>query len=68
MFKDTPLLASISVVEMMFVSTEIGADRFRYLEPVTLCGLLFLLMSLTAAGLIRVTEALYGRHWKPKWA
>jgi polar amino acid transport system permease protein len=68
MFKDTPLLASISVVEMMFVSTEIGADRFRYLEPVTLCGLLFLLMSLTAAGLIRVTEALYGRHWKPQWA
>jgi polar amino acid transport system permease protein len=68
MFKDTPLLASISVVEMMFVSTEIGADTFRYLEPVTLCGLLFLMMSLGAAGLIRMTEATYGRHWKPKWS
>jgi polar amino acid transport system permease protein len=64
MFKETPLLASISVVEMMFVSAEIGADRFRYLEPITLCGLLFLLMSITAAGLIRTAEFLYGRRWR----
>jgi len=64
MFKETPLLASISVVEMMFVSAEIGADRFRYLEPITLCGLLFLLMSIAAAGLIRTAEFLYGRRWR----
>jgi polar amino acid transport system permease protein len=68
MFKETPLLASISVVEMMFVSAEIGADRFRYLEPVTLCGLLFLLMSLGAAWLIRVVEFSYGRRWKRQWS
>ena len=67
MFKETPLLASISVVEMMFVSAEIGADRFRYLEPVTLCGLLFLVMSLAAARLIRMVEAAYGRNWKRAW-
>jgi polar amino acid transport system permease protein len=67
MFKDTPLLASISVVEMMFVSAEIGADRFRYLEPITLCGLLFLSMSLGAAWLIRLVEASYGSRWKRKW-
>jgi polar amino acid transport system permease protein len=68
MFKETPLLASISVVEMMFVSAEIGADSFRYLEPITLCGLLFLLMSLSAAGLIRTFDAFYGRHWKRSWS
>ncbi len=68
MFKETPLLASISVVEMMFVSAEIGANSFRYLEPITLCGLLFLLMSLSAAGMIRVVEALYGRHWRRSWS
>jgi polar amino acid transport system permease protein len=67
MFKETPLLASVSVVEMMFVSAEIGADRFRYLEPITLCGLLFLLMSLAAAGLIRTSEFFYGRHWRRAW-
>lgn len=68
MFKETPLLASISVVEMMFVSAEIGADRFRYLEPITLCGLLFLLMSLGAAWLIRIVETSYGSRWKRKWS
>lgn len=68
MFKETPLLASISVVEMMFVSAEIGADRFRYLEPVTLCGLLFLLMSLGAAALVRAVEFSYGRQWKRQWS
>ncbi len=67
MFKETPLLASISVVEMMFVSSEIGADRFRYLEPITLCGLLFLVMSIAAAGVIRTAESLYGRHWRRTW-
>jgi polar amino acid transport system permease protein len=67
MFKETPLLASISVIEMMFVSAEIGADTFRYLEPITVCGLLFLLMSLGAAGLIRAAERLYGRRWRRAW-
>jgi polar amino acid transport system permease protein len=67
LFKETPLLASISVVEMMFVSAEIGADRFRYLEPITLCGLLFLIMSIAAAGLIRTAEFFYGRHWRHAW-
>lgn len=67
MFKETPLLASISVVEMMFVSAEIGADSFRYLEPITLCGLLFLIMSIGAAALIRIVESLYGRRWRRAW-
>jgi polar amino acid transport system permease protein len=67
MFKETPLLSSISVVEMMFVSAEIGADTFRYLEPITVCGLLFLLMSIGASGLVRLTERLYGRHWRRVW-
>jgi polar amino acid transport system permease protein len=68
MFKETPLLASISVIEMMFVSAEIGADQFRYLEPITLCGLMFLIMSLSAALMIRAVEALYGRRWRRRWA
>jgi polar amino acid transport system permease protein len=67
MFKETPLLSSISVVEMMFVSAEIGADTFRYLEPITVCGLLFLLMSIGASGLVRLTERLYGRHLRRAW-
>lgn len=61
MFKETPLLASISVVEMLFVSSEIGAEKFRYTEPLTLCGLLFLAMSVSAGVLIKMTERFYNR-------
>jgi polar amino acid transport system permease protein len=68
MFKETPLLASISVVEIMFVSSEIGANTFRYLEPITLCGLLFLLMSIFAAVLIRAVETVYGKRWRRVWS
>ncbi len=67
MLKETPLLASISVVEMMFVSSEISANNFRYLEPITLCGLLFLLMSVFAAALIRVIDSIYGSQWRRVW-
>jgi polar amino acid transport system permease protein len=66
MFKETPLLASISVAEMMFVASEIGADRFRYLEPITICGLLFLIMSLGAARVIATVERAYGRRWRKR--
>lgn len=66
MFKETPLLASISVAEMMFVASEIGADRFRYLEPITICGLLFLVMSLAAAQVTRLIEGTYGRRWRKR--
>jgi polar amino acid transport system permease protein len=59
LFKETPLLSAISVQEMMFVASEIGSDRFRYLEPITLCGLLFLAMSLAASVLIGHVERRY---------
>src|SRR5690606_4289833 len=41
-FKETPLLSSITVLELMQTAKIIGADTFRYVEPVTLVGILFL--------------------------
>jgi polar amino acid transport system permease protein len=52
MFKETPLLSSIGVIELMARGKLIGAETFRYLEPVTLVGVFFLVMSLAAAMLI----------------
>ncbi len=49
MLKDTPLLSTITVVELLGAARMIGADRFRYLEPLTLVGGLFLVVSLLAA-------------------
>ncbi len=56
MFKDTPLLSAIAVVEMMQRAKIIGSETFRYLEPITIVGLFFLAMSLGAAMLVRALE------------
>jgi polar amino acid transport system permease protein len=56
MFKDTPLLSTITVMELLFTAKNLGAETFRYLEPFTLVGLLFLIVSLAAAGGIRMLE------------
>ncbi|NKJ45615.1 ectoine/hydroxyectoine ABC transporter permease subunit EhuD [Burkholderia sp. SG-MS1] len=56
MFKDTPILAAITVREMMQVASQIGADNFRYMEPLTLVGGLFLAMSLLVSRCMRLIE------------
>ena len=57
MFKDTPMLAAITVNELLQSAKLVGAERFRYLEPLTLVGLLFLAASLLSAHFIRILEA-----------
>jgi polar amino acid transport system permease protein len=61
MFKDTPILASISVLEMLEQAQIVGSENFRYLEPMTEVGLLFILVSYPASLLIRKLEVRYGR-------
>lgn len=56
MFKETPLLSAITVVELLQSAKIIGATSFRYLEPFTLVGLLFLLLSYPSALLIQALE------------
>jgi polar amino acid transport system permease protein len=52
MFKDTPVLSAITVVELMLQAKNIGSASFRYIEPITLAGLFFLAVSLGAALLV----------------
>lgn len=56
MFKKTPLLSTITVSEVFNAAREIGAERFRYLEPITIVGVLFLLVSLISAWFLRRLE------------
>jgi polar amino acid transport system permease protein len=51
MFKETPLLSAIAVVELMQTAKILGSFSFRYLEPITLVGVFFLIMSLVASAL-----------------
>lgn len=45
LLKDTPLLSAITLVEVLETAKIIGDNTFRYLEPITLVGLIFLLSS-----------------------
>lgn len=56
MFKDTPVLSAITVVELMQQAKNIGSETFRYLEPITMTGAFFLVISLTFAALVRRLE------------
>lgn len=56
MFKDTPLLAAITVMEMLQTAKLIGAESFRYLEPLTITGVVFLAVSLVASWIVRHLE------------
>ncbi|MBE7374001.1 ectoine/hydroxyectoine ABC transporter permease subunit EhuD [Pseudomonas lopnurensis] len=54
--KDTPVLSAITVVEIMQRAKNIGSESFRYLEPITLVGLFFLILSLGLAWCVRRLE------------
>lgn len=49
MFKETPQLSAITLLEMLQVAKIIGSENFRYLEPFTMVGILYLVFSLVAA-------------------
>jgi len=56
MFKDTPFLIVIFVVEMVTAAQQYGANSFRYNEAMTLAGLIFLVASLVTAFAVRKLE------------
>ncbi|MDG9669030.1 ectoine/hydroxyectoine ABC transporter permease subunit EhuD [Hahella sp. CR1] len=49
MFKETPQLSAITLLEMLQTAKILGSENFRYLEPFTLVGLLYLAFSIVAA-------------------
>ena len=60
-FKDTPLLATIGVAELFFTANALGAYTYRYLEPYTLVGIIFLVISVPTAMGIRKLEAVVNK-------
>src|ERR1700730_15424908 len=49
MFKETPLLSAITVVELMNSARTAANFSYRYLEPVTMVGVFFLIISIPSA-------------------
>jgi polar amino acid transport system permease protein len=62
LFKETPLLSAIAVLELMQTAKILGSENFRYTEPITLVGLFFLVFSLITAALIRQVERYLNRR------
>ena len=56
MFKDAPLLSAITVLGILQRAKIIGNETFRYLEPLTIVGLIFLVLSLLAGMVITYLE------------
>lgn len=56
LFKDTPLLSAIAVLELVQTAKILGSENFRYTEPMTIVGLIFLILSLVSSAGIRWVE------------
>jgi polar amino acid transport system permease protein len=61
MFKETPLLSAVTVLELMNQARSVANFNYRYLEPMTLVGAFFLAISLVSVAGLRALERRYGR-------
>lgn len=59
MFKESALLAAITVTELLQTGQTIGTRTFRYLEPITMVGALYFLISYPSSIVVRKLEARY---------
>lgn len=64
MFKETPLLSAITVLELMNQAKSVANSSYRYIEPMTMVGVFFLAMSLLSVVFLRWLERRFGRLGK----
>jgi polar amino acid transport system permease protein len=60
MLKETPLLLAIGVLDIVGIASREGGRFFRYVEPITIAGVLFLVLSYSASLLTRWMERRVG--------
>jgi polar amino acid transport system permease protein len=56
LFKETAILSTIGVVEVLQAAKNIGSLTYQYMEPITIAGLFYLIVSYCGARLIRHLE------------
>ncbi|WP_455274358.1 ectoine/hydroxyectoine ABC transporter permease subunit EhuD [Rhizobium herbae] len=62
MFKETPLLSAITVLELMNQAKSVANSSYRYIEPMTLVGVFFLVISLISVVALRFLEERFARE------
>lgn len=60
MFKDTPQLLVIGVLEMMNVAIAIGDQTYEYTEPIIAAGIFFIILSYLSSVAVRRLENRFG--------
>ncbi|MGY1842063.1 ectoine/hydroxyectoine ABC transporter permease subunit EhuD [Modestobacter sp. SYSU DS0875] len=60
LFKETPFLIVIGVLEMVTVANQLAAEQYRYIEPITIAGLIFLAASYPTSVVLRRLETRLG--------
>jgi polar amino acid transport system permease protein len=61
MFKETPLLSAITVLELMNQAKSVANSSYRYIEPMTMVGVFFLAISIPSVLALRWLEKRFGR-------
>ncbi|WP_103501962.1 MULTISPECIES: ectoine/hydroxyectoine ABC transporter permease subunit EhuD [Streptomyces] len=56
MLKETPLISTIGLVEMLGAARAYGVQTFNFMEPITVVGVAFIVIAYPASLLIRVLE------------
>lgn len=56
MFKDSAILSTITILELLGTALSIGSSYYRYLEPITIIGLMYLAISLPSSLIIKKLE------------
>lgn len=64
MFKETPLLSAITVLELMNQAKSVANSSYRYVEPMTLVGVIFLAISLVSVVILKALERRFARGQK----
>lgn len=62
MFKDSPLLLGINVAELLQTAFQQGSHDFHFLEPITMVGVLFVIVSVLSSIFVRRLETRYGNN------
>ncbi|MER8778918.1 ectoine/hydroxyectoine ABC transporter permease subunit EhuD [Mesorhizobium sp. M0977] len=63
MFKDTPILAAISILEMLQQAKNFGANNYRYTEAIIMAGFFFLAFSLVASAIVQSLSIWLNRRY-----
>lgn len=64
MFKETPILAAIAILEMLQQAKIFGANNYRYTEAIVMVGFFFLVFSLAASAIVQSVSIWLNRRYR----